>query len=204
VLIALLGCASRRVDLTLPPPTPEASYSAVLSGSLTWHGKGIPITGGCAVDPLQGIRLELRDTLGMTRLLLLVNAKECRLVDPAAGLVSTWSSPGRDIPWASEDLIFLFLGHRPPGLTRLTVRTGRPMLEASWKNGLGKVTAELEPLEGGACPFRQAVVMGPGAARLKLNWTSVLAASFPDDAFDPPSMALKPVGADRLLSEIQP
>jgi hypothetical protein len=203
-LIALLGCVSRRVDVAWPSPGQEGGYSALLSGSLTWHGKGIPIAGGCGVNPQHGIRVELRDAMGMTRLLLLVNTSECRLVDPAAGLVSTWSSPERDMPWAPEDLIFLFTARRPASLARLTARPGHPALEASWQNNRGKMTAKLEPMKVGPCPFSEAVVAGPGSARLQLRWTSIVPASLPADAFDPPPMNLKPVAVDRLLNEIQP
>jgi hypothetical protein len=203
-LIALLGCVSRRVDVAWPSPDLEGGYSATLSGSLTWHGKGIPITGGCAVDPRRGIRVELRDPMGMTRLLLLVNDSECKLMDPVAGLISTWSSPHRDMPWAPEDLAFLFMAHRPPSLTRLTTRTGHPTLEASWRNDRGRMTATLEPSNTGPCPFSEATVSGPGAAKLTLKWGSVAPASFPAQAFDPPPMNLEPVAVDRILSEIQP
>jgi hypothetical protein len=203
-LIALLGCVSRRVDVAWPTSGMEGGYSAVLSGSLTWHGKGIPITGGCAVDPQHGIRVELRDAMGMTRLLLLVNPSECRLIDPAAGLISAWSSPEKDIPWAPEDLTFLFTARRPAGLTRLTGRTGHPALEASWQNSRGRMTARFEPFKTGPCPFSDAVLAGPGGARLELKWNSVVAASFSAGAFDPPPMNLEPVAVDRLLNEIEP
>lgn len=200
VSTALLGCAARRSADSWPAPA-SGSYSASVRGSLTWHGRGVPISGGCAVDPSRGVRLEARDAFGATRLLLLLSPTSARLVSPSEGLSFSWEEASQGAPWSPRDLWLLFTGRPPVPDVSLTA-TGRGATEtARWRNGAGRLKALLAPSAQGPAPFDSAALEGPGSAELRLSFSRARTSTFADETFSPPAgLSLSPAALGELLA----
>ena len=200
----LIACAARKPPLTLSAVPSAAPYAASLSATLRLGGRTLAAFGGCAVEPGEGARVELRDPFGATQMLILLTPAEGILVAPSAGLVYRWSEATRAMPWAPADLLFLLQGGTPPGRVGLEPRPeGR--LRAGWRNGLGRCRADLVPSPSGPCPFLRAELRGPGRTRLTLKLTSARGGSFSPTIFQvPQGIELRSADPAQILEEVQP
>ncbi len=200
----LIACAARKPPAALSSAPAAGPYSASISATLRVGGRTLAAFGGCAVEPGEGARVELRDPFGATQVLLLLTPAGGTLVAPSAGLVYRWSEATRAMPWDPADLLFLLQGGTPPGRVGLEPRPeGR--LRAGWRNGLGRCRADLVPSPAGPCPFLRAELRGPGRTLLTLKLTSARSGSFSQAIFQvPQGIELRSADPAQILEEVQP
>ena len=203
MLFAAFGCITRRVNINLVPPA-AAPYSASLRLSTTLGQRGFTASGGCAVDPARGARIELRDPSGASQFLLLVTRDRAVLIALKTGLTCKWGPASRAIPFSSADLWFLFTGRPPAGLRDLQA-TEKGLTYAAWDGGLGTVACQFDPVSGGLLPHDSALLRGAVGARVELSWSNVRPGVFDDGAFRPPEgLALLPASVQEVLAEVAP
>jgi hypothetical protein len=203
LLLGAISCATHRSDILLQPPR-LVPYSASLRLTTTMGSRGITASGGCAVDPARGIRVELRSPSGSTLLLLLLHRDRALLIAPTRSISCGWTQATKDLPWSSADLWFLFTGDRPDGLTSLRMDE-RGLSQARWRGPLGALSGRFQPGETGISPFGSASVEGPSLSRLVLRFTSPQRAELPDSAFSPPpNLALVEASASEVLTAGSP
>ena len=203
MLFTASGCITKRVNINLVPPA-RAPYSASLRLTTTLGQRGFTASGGCAVDPARGVRVELRDPSGASQLLLLVTRDRAVLIALKTGLTCEWGRASRSMPFSSADLWFLFTGRPPAGLTDLQA-TEKGLTYAAWDGGLGPASCQFTPVSGGLLPHDSALLRGPWGARVELNWSNVRPGVFDDAAFRPPEgLALLPASVQEVLAEAAP
>ncbi len=203
VALASLACITRRVDISLAP-APPAPYSASLHAAFTVGQRGLSADGGCAVDAARGVRLELRDPSGSSRLLLLLRRNEGEIIAPGPGLVFRWTRPSDEMPFAPADLWLLFTGTPPPNLRDLQA-TEKGLSYASWTNASGACSCRMAPAPGSAAPFASADLRGPSGTSLRIAFRNARGGQFPDPAFAaPPEMTLTEAPLAQLLQETAP
>ncbi len=181
---ALLGCAARRMNVEVPSAA-ISSYSAAIQLTATFGGHGMTASGGCAVDPARGARVELRDASGATRLLLLFDSRHASLMDVSRGLVYSWQAASADMPWSASDLWFIFAGGTPPGL-RAVRSSEEGQDRTAWSNALGTLRCRFLPSEDSPLTYGDARCKGPGRARLDVSWHAFQRTPIPAEAFQPP------------------
>ena len=197
------GCITRRVNIALVPPAPE-SYSASIRFSATIGKHGVSASGGCAVDPSRGARIELRDPSGSANLLLLLTRDRGQLIALRSGLACEWGSSSPSIPFSSADLWFLFTGVPPSGLRDLQA-TEKGLSYATWNTPLGLVSCQLRPTSGELLSHDSGLLRGPGGTRLEVTWRGIQPGAFADAAFQPPEgLALIPAPFEEVLGEVAP
>lgn len=201
---AAISCAGAKTPVALGPAAPAvAPYSASLGLSLALGGKGVLVSGGCAVVPGQGARVELRDPAGATRLLMLLKPAEGTLIDPVEGLSYTWEEASRELPWGAAELLAVFSGSFPEGAEIEGGRGGAR--EARWKNGEGRVKGTFAPSSSGPFPYGSAQIAGPRGASLRITWKSSRPGTFAESVFQaPPGMPLAPSDPGAILREVRP
>jgi hypothetical protein len=201
MLLTAFGCITKRVDINLASPAP-GPYSAPLRLSTTLGPRGFTASGGCAVDPERGVRIELRDPSGSSQFLLLITRDRAILTALKTGLLCEWGPASRAMPFSSADLWFLFTGRPPQGLRDLQA-TDKGLTYAAWDGGLGTVSCEFHPVSGTLLPHDSAVLHGPGGARLEIAWSDVRPGVFDDGAFLPPAgFPLTRASVQEVLAEV--
>jgi hypothetical protein len=200
---AAFGCITRQVNINLVPPAP-APYSASLRLSTSLGQRGLTASGGCAVDPARGARIELRDPSGASRFLLLVTRDHAVLVALKTGLACEWGTASRAMPFSSADLWFIFTGRPPAGLRDLQA-TEKGLTYAAWNGGLGTVACRFTPASGGLLAHASARLQASGGARIEVDWRNLQPGVFDDAVFSPPvGLALIPASVQEVLAEVAP
>ena len=201
--LASLSCVSKRVDVSLAtlPPSP---YSSSVHVALALGRHGFYAPGGCAVDPARGVRMELRDPSGSSRLLLLLLRDRAELISLRNGLTFSWSSATEEMPFSSADLWFLFTGTHPEGLRALR-STGEGFTYAEWKNSRGRFSCRLVPAPTPPPIYQTADLIGPGGTQLRLTFKNTKSGDFPDTTFASPP-GLTPIAAPlaQVIQEASP
>ena len=200
-LCASLACAQRAPETWKPLATPSSSYSASAACILVLGEREFRASGGCAMDPAQGARMELRDPFGATLLLIIVTPARGILLCPQSRLSFTWTEAGREMPWSPGDLMALFVGP-PPGSAKVSSEGSG--LIVRWKNGAGRVTGEFAPASGPAA-FSEVSLRGPGRASLSLRLNSARPENFGPEVFRlPEGIEVEPSSPAQILKEISP
>ena len=193
---ALLACAPRPPETWKPLVALSSSYSASAACTLALGGRDFRASGGCAVDPAQGARVELRDPSGATLLLIIVTPNRANLLCPQSGLSFSWNEADRDMPWSPADLMSLFVGP-PAGSVKMSSKG--PALICRWKNGVGRVTGEFVPADS-PLAFSAVSLRGPGRAGLSLRLNSAQAQSFGPEVFRlPEGIDVQPTTPAQIL-----
>jgi len=201
LLTALLACAQRAPETWKPLAAPSSSYSASAACILVLGEREFRASGGCAVDPAQGARMELRDPFGATLLLIIVTPTRGILLCPQRRLSFTWTEAGREMPWSPGDLMALFVGP-PPGSAKLSSEGSGLIFR--WKNSAGRVRGEFAPASGSAA-FSAASLRGPGRAGLSLRLNSARPENFGPEVFRlPEGIEVEPSSPTQILKEISP
>ena len=199
---ALAACAPTKAPETWKPLAAPAPFSASAVCTLTLGSRELRASGGCAADPAQGARVELRDPFGVTLLLIVVTPAHAALLSPKGGLVYTWTEAGPEMPWSPSDLMALFTGP-PPGSERAAPAGGATVFR--WKNREGRVTAEFVPASGSAAPFSESRLKGPLRASLTLRLESVSGQTFGPEVFRvPEGLRTEPATPAAILKEAAP
>lgn len=178
LLLSAAGCRHKPPQLL--SLTSTASYSALIHCTMSFGKHFTSFLGGCAVDPEKGVRIELRDAMGATKLLLFLNGERATAVIPESGATCTWSKATREFPWSASDLWAIFTGKLP---SQRWSRKGQ-VIHSTWRNEMGKIRAELslgadETVAGG-------FFKGPGRFRLEIKFRNVKGGAFPSEVFKLP------------------
>lgn len=156
---------------------------------------------GVAVDPAGFARVELREPLGATVLVLAISSHTGRLLSPDLGQEALWDKASGALPWSPSELWCLLSGEVPAGAHPLSDWRGGSR-RTSWNGPFGKVIFRTEPSPGRTFPPAVASLRGPGKARLTVAWRAVYDAPPPREALLPPPPAAEQVPLDSLLKEI--
>ncbi len=186
LLLLFLSCAARQIP-DAPPSSPlPQTYSGILQVEARAGGTPILLTAGVAVDRSRGARVEVRDPIGATQLLILIGPDEGTAVDLRMGTRSKWREAIRPFPWEPGDWWALLAGPENGSAAEWKPHT-KNRLRAQWKNPLGKIRATLTR-EG---PDKMSLeVKGPHAARLTLRLSGIREASLPADFLSEPDLDL--------------
>lgn len=182
-LLALLslGCAPR-----LPSPSLASGGQDPLSGrgrvTLTAGRCGLSAPFAFVLDPVAGrARVEIREPMGTTRLVLFLQPGGALLWDPAGGGWSPWEEAGPNLPFSPRDLWAALLD-LPPDEAR--GRTEGSEVRAAWRNGAGRVRGRF----GADGEIRRVSLEGPRGARLEVRFEAEKAGLPPEGAFRAPSL----------------
>ncbi len=188
LVLLLAACSQKRPPVAVAPvEVPQAAFSASLTCTAAYGHTNVTASGGCALDPARGARVELRDPFGAARLLLLVSPDEATLLSVVSGRFYTWSTASREMPWSAADL-WAVLSGRLPRDARLVKRSAAGLVTAArWRNADGRIAIRLCPSEGSAFPYASAQLKGPRSAALRVKWSRVKPARFENRAFSVPS-----------------
>jgi hypothetical protein len=201
LVAAALSCAPKAPETWRPLTAARGAFSASVACTLLLGDREFRASGGCAADPAQGARVELRDPVGATRLLILVTPARATLFSPQRGLAFTWTEAGREMPWSPRDLMALFAGP-PPGSVKLS--SGGPSMGFRWRNPAGRVSGEFTPADGPS-PFSEARLKGPGRAALALRLDSARPQTFGPEIFGlPRDVPAAPASPRQILEEVTP
>lgn len=159
-----LGCAPR-----LPVPS-SAEGRGLLSGrgriTLSAGHRGISAPCAFVLDGASGrARVEIREPMGTTRLVLFLSPAEARLWEPTSGAWALWMGAADGLPFAPSDLWAALRALPPVGARGRTEGQG---VRASWRNGAGRVRGWFGEREG------EKVVRLEGPHRSRLELRSVL------------------------------
>lgn len=193
-----LGCAPR-----FPPPSLASGNPAPLSGrgriALTAGRQGFSAPFGFFLDPAaEKARVEIREPMGATRLVLFLEPRGALLWDPAGDGWSPWREAGPHLPFAPRDLWAALLGLPPDGARG---RQAGSELRAAWRNGAGRVKGRF----GTDGEIRRVSLEGPRGARLEVRFQAGKAAPPPEGAFAPPPLPEEGrIPLSRLLQEVEP
>lgn len=175
-----LGCAPRLAPLSLPAGTGPLSGRGRIVLSAGPSGLSAPCA--FALDPAAGrARVEIREPMGATRLVLFLEPGAALLWDPAGGGWTRWERAGGGLPFGPGDLWSALL-LRPPGGAR--GGSFGPEVRATWHNGAGRVRGRFRQGDG----VGRAILVGPRGARLEIRFEAVEAAAPPEGAFIPPPL----------------
>ncbi len=193
-----LGCAPR-----LPSPSLASGNPPPLSGrgriTLTAGRNGFSAPFGFVLDLAAGeARVEIREPMGATRLVLFLQPGGALLWDPAGGGWSPWEEADPNLPFSPRELWAALLGLPPDGARG---RQEGSEVRAAWRNEAGRVKGRFGA-DGGE---RRVSLQGPRGARLEVRFEAMKAVSPPEGAFAPPP--LPPEGRttlSKLLGEGEP
>jgi hypothetical protein len=172
MLGGLAGCAPVRPTAPWQPPAVSGPYTANARFLFEARGKTASFRGGCAVDPGQGLRLEVRDPMGSTRLLLILlpHPTGVLLLDPARKVHALWSLRSPSLPWV-PDTLWLVLSGEPPFGAEIS-RSGEDRLDLRWTVGDAVLKGSLRPSHSGPAPFTEVEVRSRGV-HLKVSLSDV-------------------------------
>lgn len=199
LLVSLCSCAHRPgAESGRPPDAPpvRAPYSAKIQLTAEARGRGLSMPAGVAVDPAGFARVELRDPMGATILVLALSPHSGRLLSPGLRQEALWDKATETLPWDPSDLWCLLSGV-PTGASLSDPQRGHH--RASWRGPFGKVRFRSVPSQDRAFPPEEASLRGPGAARLAIAWRTVYPGPPPPEALLPPPPATEQVLMQSLL-----
>lgn len=201
LLLALTSCASRRPVGERAPSPAHAPYSAKIQFTAEAKGRGLSVPAGVAVDPAGFARVELRDPMGATLLVLALTPTSGRILSPDLRRGAKWDGASEALPWSPSELWCLLAGVLPTEGASLA--NLRPKADgATWKGPFGKVTLSREASPGRAFPPAQASLRGPGPARLGVVWRRVYEGAPPESSLAPPPAAPEQLPLESLLKEV--
>lgn len=195
----MTGCAAARPPRSEAPLPP--AYTARLQVTAEARGRGMSLPAGAAVDPARCARLELRDPMGATLLLLWITPDRGRVLSPDGRQEAAWDRASESLPWSPAELWALLAGTLPPGARSQRRDAAGALRSARWDNPFGGVALRAVPAASGAFPPESAELSGPGPARLALRWRSVSPGPPPDAALEPPPPG-EAVPLSDLLGEV--
>jgi hypothetical protein len=168
------------------------------------YGKtNVTASGGCALDPAAGARIELRGPLGATRLLLLVEPRKAMLISIESGLFFTWSGASGNMPWSASDLWAALSGHLPGNAHRLKLSADGIPVSARWRNADGRIYAAFRASREGPCPFAEARLSGPRSASLTISFSGAKTNEFQPSIFAPPGdLDTRPALPSEILRDL--
>ncbi len=189
------GCAARRSPVFMGRAS--HSFSASLRITLSLKGRTLTFHGGCAVASSGDTRIELRDAMGTTRLLIFLRGARATAILPESGASYSWLRGVREFPWSAAQLRTLFVTGIPEGAKR----HGDGSLSLSWRTYRGRVT--MTRATGDKPTY--AALRGPGSWRLAVAFSSVKAGNFGRDVFMPPrTLQLRPATAAEVFAGVAP
>ncbi len=187
-LLLLAACAQRRPRVGQPQANvPGESYSALVRCTVAYGKTNVTASGGCALDPGVGARIELRDPFGAARLLLLVTPRKATLISIDSGGFYTWSGASGNMPWSASDLWAVLSGHLPGNAHRLKLSADGVLVSARWRNADGRIHATFKASHEGPCPFAEARLSGPRSASLSISFSGAKTNAFQQSIFAPPA-----------------
>lgn len=196
VILSVLGgaCAPKWIG----PATTAGSLVSPYRGSLRIQiragGREGSFRAGCAVDPGKGIRIEVRDPFGATRLLLLLEEGGALLVDPARGLKASWGPESGALQWG-PDALWLFLTGRIPAGGSLAA-SSEDRVRCTWKSGGDSVRVRLSASPPGPAPYATMDARGSRGERIRLTLTSAEGGGITPETLARPAF---PLGTAPLL-----
>lgn len=195
----MLACAAQRPPASeAPRPAPYASRLQLTAEA---RGRGMSLAAGAAVDPGLGARLELRDPMGATVLLLWVSPAGGRILSPDGRQEARWEGAVEVLPWSPSEVWALLTGALPAGARSVRRTSSGALSGARWDGPYGRVTLRAVAAPGRPFPPESAELSGPGPARLGVRWTSLSDQPPPASALEPPPPG-EPVPLSDLVGEI--
>ena len=153
------------------------AYSALFRCSISYRNRETTFRGGCAIDPERGGRIEFRDPMGATVVLVLLDKERATAVSPFKNLKCTWTESGSEFPWSPADLWSVFSGEYPAS----NLRSKGLTTTAKWRNDSGKVRAWFT-CSGEGLPLK-ARLKGPGPLELTIRFSNPEPSRFKKDTF---------------------
>lgn len=164
---------------------PLAPYTAAIEIRATAKGHGAIIPAGCAVDPALGARIELRDSMGGTRLLVILKPSAALLFAPDNGESAAWNESDPSLPWSPLDLWTLLAAEPPPHRDFAKYDDSGRLMACSWTGASGGRRASFVRASGDF-PYSSATMDGPIGAVLTIEWRKVALGAMPAQALVPP------------------
>ena len=206
-VVLSLVCATACARLPVPSPAtivPLEPYTASIQIRATAHGRGALVSAGCAVDPASGARIELRDNMGGTRLLIILKPSAAFLFAPDSGESASWSESDSSLPWSPLDLWTLLAAVPPPHGESIRYDNSGRLAACEWRGASGGRRASFASTAGGF-PYSSAVVDGPMGAKLAIEWRRAEFGAIPSEALaEPPGAGTETVSASSLLEGLLP
>ncbi len=211
-LNAMVVCSAAFLSLACvhSPPgqaaarAPLAPYTASIQIRATAKGHGATIPAGCAVDPALGARIELRDAMGGTRLLVILKPSAALLFAPEKGESAAWSESDTTLPWSPLDLWTLLAAAPPPHRDFAKYDGSGRLMACSWTGPNGGRRASFARASGDF-PYSSATVDGPIGAVLAIEWRKVAVGAMPAQALVAPAgEGAESVPASALLEGLLP
>ncbi len=206
LLSAMLFCgACSHIPQQSPAAiSPLAPYTASIQIRATAHGRGALLSAGCAVDPASGARVEIRDNMGGTRLLVLLKPSSALLFNPDSGESARWSELDSSLPWSPLDLWTLLAATPPPHGESIKYDNSGRLAACEWRGAGGGRRARFVRSTGGF-PYASAMVDGPMGARLTVEWRKADFGAIPAEVLaGPPGAGTEAVSASSLLDGLLP
>lgn len=183
LLGALLACAQARPTSVWIQPAPVAPHTLTARVLFEVGGRAAAFRAGCAVDPTRGARIEVRDPMGSTQIVIFLQPTGALIVDPARKLKAAWDSRSKELPWGPGILWLVFTGTPPPGAEVREREDGT--LDLLWEGRGGRVTGHLTRSTSGPAAFSEADLKARGRVKLRVVLSGSQAG-----ASDPGSMEL--------------
>ncbi len=200
--VALAACTARTPPSAVAPLRLGA-YAGQVAVTATYRGRGFAFRAGCAVDPAAGARLEVRDPMGGTRLLLLLRPDAGEFLSPGTGEEAVWDGGSEELPWNPLDLWTLLAAVPPPHRDTVSYDAIGRLVSCRWSGRGSILEGRFFAAKEGAFPYASATLAGPGAARLEVRWAAVRPAAPPEGFLArPASLAFAAVPLDRLLEGV--
>jgi hypothetical protein len=186
LLVGLGACAPERPASWVPAPSPPA-YQATARVLFEGGGRAASFRAGCAVDPARGLRMEVRDPFGATRLLLILlpHPTGITLVDPARKVRALWSGKSKSLPWI-PDALWMALAGEPPAQARIARASGGS-LDLRWEFGGTRLKGSLTPASSGPAVFSRTEIHGRGV-RLEISLSGAEPRALAPEALDVPDL----------------
>lgn len=187
-LLLLVACAHRYPGVGSPPSTvPQEAFSALIHCTIAFGKTRVAASGACAVDPSVGARIELRDPLGATRLLLLIAPRQATLIAVESGRYYVWKDASSDVPWSASDLWAAFSGRLPETARRIRRTSSGAAVSARWRNADGRIRASFTASQSGPCPHATVFLKGPRSAALRISFSQGKSFDSESTLFEPPA-----------------
>lgn len=179
----LSGCAPARTPLPWAPEPAKIPYSATLRILVHSRGRTASLRAGCAVDPSRGARVEIRDPMGSTRLLLILLPRPTRalLIDPARRVRALWNQNTENLPWVPETLWLALAGWPIEGVELDARARDHLALRGSFSGT--PLKGVLTPSAQGPAPFASVEIRGRGV-RLELGILNATPGTLTDGALE--------------------
>jgi hypothetical protein len=183
------ACAPQRIPQVLAPGPAASPFRGTLRVQLRAGGREGSFRAGCAVDPGRGIRIEVRDPFGATRLLLLLEEGGAILVDPARGTQASWGSDRSALPWGPDAMWLFLAGRVPDGGSLVTHSADR--IRCDWASYGNQVRVRLSSAPGSPAPYATMDARGGRGERLRITLTGAEAGGVTPDTLARPDIPLR-------------